>query len=180
MTAGRKRITNLNTIPYWKSSSFGKKKKFKVHGHFYYRGEVKMAGEEKDICECTNCHRLLPTMAFASSGKLRGDGANYPRKVCRECCYSIERERRELRKNAPPKPEYCDCCHKKTKKLEMDHCHGSIVFRGWLCKTCNSGVGKLGDDLPGVLKAAVYLENDKNKIIETLDKVFNKMFARTG
>jgi hypothetical protein len=40
-------------------------------------------------------------------------------------------------------------------------------------------MGKLGDDLPGVLQAAVYLENDKNKIIETLDKVFNEMFART-
>jgi hypothetical protein len=41
-------------------------------------------------------------------------------------------------------------------------------------------MGKLGDDLSGVLQAAVYLENDKNKIIETLDKVYNEMFARTA
>jgi hypothetical protein len=40
-------------------------------------------------------------------------------------------------------------------------------------------MGKLGDNLEGVLQAAIFLENDKNKIIETLDKVFNKMFART-
>jgi len=40
-------------------------------------------------------------------------------------------------------------------------------------------MGNLGDDLEGMLQAAVYLENDKNKIIETLNKVFNEMFART-
>jgi hypothetical protein len=40
-------------------------------------------------------------------------------------------------------------------------------------------MGKLGDDLPGMLQAAIYLENDVEKIKETLDKVYNEMFART-
>jgi hypothetical protein len=39
-------------------------------------------------------------------------------------------------------------------------------------------MGKLGDNLEGVLQAAIYLENDKNKIIETLHKIYDEMFAR--
>jgi hypothetical protein len=38
----------------------------------------------------------------------------------------------------------------------------------------------LGDSLEGAVQAAIYLENDKNKIIEALDKVFKEIFARTG
>ena len=40
-------------------------------------------------------------------------------------------------------------------------------------------MGALGDNLEGVLQAAIYLEKDESKIIETLHKVFNEMFART-
>ena len=118
-------------------------------------------------------------MAFTTHCS-RGDGAWYLKRICRECNTVNEREKREAMKNAPPKPERCQRCHKKTKNLQVDHLHGSTAFRGWLCTDCNSGMGKLGDDLPGVLQAAVYLENDKNKIIETLDKVYNEMFARTA
>jgi hypothetical protein len=48
-----------------------------------------------------------------------------------------------------------------------------------VCTDCNSGTGKLGDTLEGVLQAAIYLEPDINKIIETLHKVYDEMFART-
>ena len=40
-------------------------------------------------------------------------------------------------------------------------------------------MGLLGDNLEGVLQAAVYVENDTNKIIETLHEVYKEMFART-
>ena len=60
---------------------------------------------------------------------------------------------------------------KKNKKLEIDHIHGTTIFRGWVCSKCNTGMGSLGDTLKGVLQAAIYLENDKDKIIETLNKI---------
>jgi len=174
---GYKRKLNLNTVPYWEKS-YGKRKKYKAHEHFHYRGEIKIVGKETDMQECKECHKILPIMAFTTHAP-RSDGARYLKKICRQCHTTNEKEMRGARKNAPPKPERCERCHKKTKNLEVDHIHGTSTFRGWLCKTCNSGIGKLGDDLPGVLQAAVYLENDKNKIIETLDKVYNEMFART-
>jgi len=82
------------------------------------------------------------------------------------------------RQNAYPQPNRCECCGKEGK-FQIDHIHGSTTFRGWLCRSCNAGMGSLGDNLEGVLQSAIYLENDKDKIIETLHKVFNKMFART-
>ena len=41
----------------------------------------------------------------------------------------------------------------------MDHCHKTEKFRGWLCKNCNMAIGKLGDDLDGVMNAVNYLKN---------------------
>lgn len=39
-----------------------------------------------------------------------------------------------------------------------DHCHSTGLFRGWLCRRCNVGIGFLGDDIQGILEAAAYLE----------------------
>jgi hypothetical protein len=160
-----KKKENLNARPYWKFA-YGKKKKFKGHKNFHHRGNIKLVGKKNDMQECKECHRILPLTAF-TSGSLRSDGAYYLKKLCRECQTKLEAEKREARKNAPPKPNYCDSCH-KNKKLEIDHTHGTIKVRGWLCRNCNSGLGMLGDNLEGVLRGAVYLEKDKNKIIEIL------------
>ena len=173
---GPERKLNLNTVPYWQTGN--KKRKYKEHEYFHYRGDIKIVGKETDIQECKKCHKILPIMAFTTRD-LRADGARYIKKMCRQCHTVNEKEARGAKKNAPPKPERCACCHKKTKKLRVDHIHGSTTFRGWLCRACNTGMGKLGDDLPGVLQAAIYLENDVEKIKETLDKVYNEIFART-
>jgi hypothetical protein len=58
-------------------------------------------------------------------------------------------------------PAKCECCGRKKpvhKSLDLDHCHESGVFRGWLCAGCNRGIGMLGDDLVSVRRAVRYLE----------------------
>ena len=175
---GSERNLNLNTIPYWETGN--KKQKYKDHkNNFHYRGDIKIVGKETDMQECKKCHKILPLPAFTTH-TLRGDGAWFLKKMCRECQTVNEREKRGAMKNAPPKPERCQRCHKKIEKLQLDHIHGSTTFRGWLCKDCNTGIGLLGDNLEGVLQGAIYLENDVEKIKETLDKVYNEMFARTA
>jgi len=173
----RKRRLTLNTDTYWKRA-YGKKQKYKAHENFHYRGDIKIVGKETNMQECKECHEILPITAYTTAG-IRADGAWYCKKMCRQCTTIIRDESRTISRNAPPKPERCDCCHKKIEKLNADHVHGSFVFRGWLCKECNTGMGLLGDNLEGVLQAAVYVENDTNKIIETLHEVYNEMFART-
>jgi hypothetical protein len=58
-----------------------------------------------------------------------------------------------------PAPARCECCGTLyAKTLHLDHCHVSGIFRGWACGSCNRGIGLLGDDIAGVMKAVRYLE----------------------
>lgn len=56
-------------------------------------------------------------------------------------------------------PVICECCGREQigKSLAADHDHANGRFRGWLCSSCNLGLGKLGDTLDGVERARAYL-----------------------
>jgi hypothetical protein len=47
---------------------------------------------------------------------------------------------------------------KREEPLACDHDHQTGNFRGWLCKNCNTGLGLLGDDAPGLRRMLAYLE----------------------
>ena len=169
-----KRKINLNILPLTKG-----KQHYKTYTDFHVRSDgIKIIGKKGGVQECKECHRILPLGAFTTHVP-RVDGSYRIRKICRECMRQMYKEQRVVRKNAPPRPDRCDCCH-KDMKLEVDHIHGTFTFRGWLCRNCNSGTGALGDTLEGVLQAAMYLEHNINKIIETLHKVYGEVFARTN
>lgn len=58
-------------------------------------------------------------------------------------------------------PELCECCGRppgNKKGMQLDHCHETGAFRGWLCFRCNVAIGGLGDNLKGVMRAVRYLE----------------------
>jgi hypothetical protein len=76
---------------------------------------------------------------------------------CRECIKKHTKVRNELRKTAPEKPETCECCGKIPDKWVLDHNHTDDSFRGWLCDQCNTGIGKLGDNIEGIVNALNYL-----------------------
>lgn len=48
-------------------------------------------------------------------------------------------------------------------KLAVDHCHDTGRVRGLLCSVCNSGIGKLGDNIEGLEKALEYLKNENGE-----------------
>ena len=55
-------------------------------------------------------------------------------------------------------PETCECCGAfSVSALCLDHCHATGKFRGWLCTSCNTSIGKLGDSLAGLERADAYL-----------------------
>lgn len=50
-------------------------------------------------------------------------------------------------------------------RLCVDHCHITGVVRGILCSIHNTAIGKLGDNLEGVNRAALYLEMTKHGFV---------------
>lgn len=48
--------------------------------------------------------------------------------------------------------------HKSQKELHVDHDHRTGAVRGLLCLTCNTGIGKLGDNARLLRRAAEYLD----------------------
>tara|TARA_Y100000114_G_C11690752_1_gene293430 strand:+ start:302 stop:787 length:486 start_codon:yes stop_codon:yes gene_type:complete len=132
---------------------------------------------------CTHCKKELPLKAFplwsatAFGGEMR-------RSSCRECYSKHTKIIKDLYRTAPPKTEQCECCGITVKRLserkkysnsgmlQLDHEHETGEFRGWICFQCNQGIGKLGDNLEGVVKAVWYLaKKNLNLILKTIDKI---------
>jgi len=104
-------------------------------------------------------------------------------KGCKECQRETDRgryasdpekyktkSREQGRKNLPtptrPCPEVCELCGKKPsgkRGMHLDHDHKENTFRGWLCPTCNTSLGKFGDNEEGLQKVLAYLRNNSVK-----------------
>ena len=121
---------------------------------------------------CIKCGKSYPEVEFTD--RATNYGTRYPFSRCKLCHAAIERGRRaaarkkwgkgtdKIRDNKPPIGTPCDCCgkpmtHKGKYAMHFDHDHKTETFRGWLCKQCNIGLGNLGDDLDGLMKAVAYL-----------------------
>lgn len=97
---------------------------------------------------------------------------------CKKCVKKHSKIRSELHKIAPSKPEFCECCGKVPYKWCLDHDHTDDSFRGWLCGRCNEGLGKLGDNLEGVVNAFNYLMKVKYRKNDESQKVMDKSSKR--
>jgi hypothetical protein len=112
---------------------------------------------------CRRCNKNLPETSY----RIRSDRTNYRVKSCRVCEKEESKELEQIRKVAPKRSVFCDCCGKKPdkKSLYLDHCHEKLTFRGWLCNRCNLGIASLGDDIQGLERAIEYLKGVKHDSI---------------
>ncbi len=119
-------------------------------------------GEEETISKyCSQCQTNVPISSFRSRKEGRGDGGRIYT-YCIPCEKVINKEISENRKKAGTKAESCECCGKNTNKLVVDHDHKTGKNRGWICQSCNVGIGRLGDNLRGLLYAVDYLKKSEN------------------
>ena len=122
--------------------------------------------------KCRVCGKELPDSAFRLTRLFKGrDEGAYYRSECSKCEDRANRQKSKARENAPPKPERCECCGKKNivslaigekrcskNELLVDHCNETGKCRGWICRNCNQGIGKLGDNIEGIKRALEYLK----------------------
>ena len=98
---------------------------------------------------------------------------------CAPCRSAYHRVIRALKKkHSPPEDHICDICGKTEDQLKdmfgkhgivkskwrLDHCHISGQFRGFLCHSCNSGLGNFQDDPEVLQKAITYLNYFNGKL----------------
>ena len=110
---------------------------------------------------CSHCQEELSVDQFHSERKAVKGHTQYDHR-CRKCKNLHAKQLAEAKKKAGPKPanNECECCHKISSSLVVDHVRGTTNPRGWLCRSCNTGMGLLGDNLEGVMNAVKYLSRE--------------------
>lgn len=62
------------------------------------------------------------------------------------------------------RPTNCELCgrpeaeNQQNRALNMDHCHATNTFRGFLCGQCNNGIARFSDNPELMRKAAEYVK----------------------
>ena len=121
---------------------------------------------------CPKCNIYKPKSLFSltnlshtNNGKKRGYIPTGNSLYCKPCFkfYSDSLKRLHRENTKPNNLISCECCGEKPKnnKFMLDHCHKTNEFRGWVCRSCNAGIGNLGDTIEGLENAIRYLKRNK-------------------
>lgn len=122
---------------------------------------------------CNICHKLLDINEFSKNQNAKN---NRPvrRPSCKCCRIKIDgvnvkgSDKESFLSIKPIFTKFtCPVCNKTTipnltSKIVLDHNHNDGVIRGWICDSCNTGLGRFKDDIMLLKNAISYLEgNDK-------------------
>jgi hypothetical protein len=110
---------------------------------------------DQELKECKGCGAKLPPDSFNRMGATKVSGGSYRQAKCRTCTREESKKCRQRHKAVGPRPQACECCC-RTGKLYLDHCHITELNRGWLCINCNTGIGKLGDNMIRLRRTLAY------------------------
>jgi len=104
----------------------------------------KILGKKNDTKICTKCNVEKPIHEFHVAQKTNVGDFFRVKGRCKECA---NKERNVTRNIIPewPNPGICELKNCINPATVADHDHETSKFRGWLCKECNTGFGKLGD-----------------------------------
>ena len=134
----------------------------------YHNTNRKHTGDTR-ICKL--CKEEHPTSDFYVKGQMMSIHNNkdtvsvFISTKCKTCYREEALTLFHLRKqHRYPDNNVCDCCGTlSVEKLVFDHCHDRSEWRGWLCRSCNLGIGMLGDNIEGITRAVEYLNRYRGK-----------------
>ena len=127
--------------------------------------DVKTTGDGFSKKICNICHKLRSTAKFAKNQNAK-DNRSVRRPSCQSCRKRLEgvhissAEKSKWSKSKPvDEPFECPICSKRTiagitSKVVLEHDHRSGKVRGWVCDSCNTGIGRFKDDKE-LLKRAI-------------------------
>lgn len=131
--------------------------------------DVKKTGDAFPKKICNICHKLVDSNKFAKNQ----NGINnrsVRRPSCTDCRKHLEginisaKTKAEWAKNKPYNmPFECPICGKRTIagvtcKVVLDHNHRNGEPRGWVCDSCNTGIGRFKDDIELIKRAIKFIK----------------------
>ena len=126
----------------------------------FYNHIVHLCGTKGEMSQstCGQCGEIMTTDNKVKKSVSKR-GKQYYMSTCRTCINESETILRRLKKEHPQPlaGTPCECCG-RIDKLFYDHDHSSKKLRGFCCRSCNSGIGLLGDSEEGLRQALAYLE----------------------
>lgn len=119
---------------------------------------------------CNICHKILPTKLFDPNQNGKGD-RQVRRPTCKSCRKSIDgvamssAEKRIWMESKPDLEDFeCPICKKVTisgvtSRIVLNHDHSTGRITGWICDSCNTGLGRFKDNKETLERAIKYLED---------------------
>lgn len=131
--------------------------------------DVRKTGDGFPNKICNVCHKLKKTTEFAKNQNAKN---NRPvrRPSCKDCRIKMEGVGVSnqdkliwIKKKPTDEPFECPVCKKKTianvtSKLVLEHNHHTGKVGGWICDSCNTGLGRFKDDIELLKNAIEFLK----------------------
>lgn len=133
--------------------------------------DVRKTGDGFSKKICNVCHKLKKTTNFAKNQNAKNN-RSVRRPSCRDCRVKMEgvgisrADRVEwLKKKPNNEPFECPICKKRTiagvtSKVVLEHNHRTGKPGGWICDSCNTGLGRFKDDVELLKSAAGFLKKN--------------------
>ena len=132
--------------------------------------DISKVGDRFDFKICDRCCRFLETKIHFSGNRLKKNNVITNRPSCKECRKVKEgvqipaKEKKLWEQKRPKKFSLftCPLCEKMTivghSKVVLDHNHHNGRVRGYLCESCNTGIGRFDDNIAQVERAIDWLK----------------------
>jgi len=146
-------------------------KKVSIQSNLIEQFNIQKTGDRYSNKICDRCFRYLPSSFFQDNRSKKN--AITKRPSCKDCRkikdgVSVSSADKKLWNIKKPK-EYdlfsCPICKKVTiygiTKVVLDHNHYNGNVRGYLCESCNTGIGRF-DDNPKIILNAIKWLRKKN------------------
>ena len=129
----------------------------------FFKEEEEELNLDTEYKECKQCNKSLPnTTEYYYTSNIAQNGSIYLECHCKKCRkHNITTTYRLKKKHFKSDNPTCDICGINESQikgvLHLDHCHKTDKFRGWLCNSCNHGIGSLKEDETIFIKAMQYI-----------------------
>lgn len=137
--------------------------------------DINQTGDRFDKKVCDRCFKLLDTDTKFENNRIKKDNVITKRPSCRSCRKikngkSIPTKQKkiwEAKRPAQFTPFTCPICEKTTiagiSKVVLDHNHHTGDVRGYLCESCNTGIGRFDDNPEQIKRALKWLKDSDSE-----------------